>query len=652
MAYANCFSGSFVFDDAGRIMGNPEIRRLDRCMIGSSRPLVNLTLHLNYALGGFKPAEYRLFNVVIHIFAGLFLAGLVTRTLRLPMFLGKWDHNAAIMGSVVGALWVAHPLQTESVTYVIQRAESMAGMFTLSSLYCFVRSLDSSATTRLKTISVASCVLAMLSKAVAVVTPALILMFDAFFAAGSIAAAIRQRKGYYCAVAATWLVPALIFAFPNESSASAGPGLNIAPPLVYLLIQTQVILHYVRLAFWPADLCIDYVWLPPESLVDLAPYAIAVAFGTLSIAWFALRKRPLAFAGTWFLLTLAPSSSVFPIADFAVEHRMYLPLAGIVVFTVFSIHYLLKRVISNDKSFAACAGCMAVGCMIALGARTAARNSDYLSTVSMMRSVVDKRPDNFRARLSYTMELLNVERYAEAVAAGNAMLTRINEKIDSGKPLYQRGPASAVYFLGPAHDHLGRALIGFGRPLEAQKHFEEAIRLDPSRREYRYNIALALILLGKDREALDQLDSALRLDRNYSMAHELSGKILARQGEYAAAERHYEQVLESPQPTLSAKESLAWLLATCPDDGVRDGRKGLELALAVNEETRHVSFHAVDVLAAAYAESGRFDNAVETGRLALELAGNSKSASSDFEAIKGRLLLYEEKKPFRIAPAK
>jgi len=647
VAYANCFSGPFIFDDMVGIVNNPAIGSLDRCMLRSTRPLVDLTLHFNYVLGGFNPAEYRLLNVAVHILAGLFLAGLVSRTVRLPMFGGKWNDNAVIMGSVAGAVWVAHPLQTESVTYVIQRSESMAGMFTLLSLYCFVRSMESAMATRWKIMSVASCVLAMLSKPVAVVTPALILMFDAFFAAGSIATAIEERRGYYCARAATWLVPVLILARAASFVTSAGPGMNIAPPWMYLLAQTQVILHYIRLAYWPNDLCIDYVWLPPESPPDLAPYALAVAIGTLVIVWFALRKHPLAFAGTWFLLTLAPTSSVFPIADFAAEHRMYLPLAGIVVFTVFAVFYLLKRLIANDRAFAACAGCVAVVLIIALGARTAVRNADYASAISMMRSVVEKRPGNFRAHLSYVGELLHAERYDEAATAARAMLARINEQINSGKVRYTVGPASSVYYLPVVHNHLGRALLGLSRPDEAQKQFEEAIRLDPGEKTYRYNMALSLLVLDKNDEALMHLNAALLSDKNYSMAHELSGNILERQAKYVEAIQHYKQALESPHPRLTARCSMAWLLATCPDDSIRDGQKALELASSINEETKYASFRALDILAAAYAESGRFDKAIENARLALSLAANSKPASDDIAALKQRLLLYEEKKPFR-----
>ena len=144
-AYANSFSGPYVFDDLGSIPENPTIRQLwpiGRVLTPppgqtvSGRPLVNLSLAINYAFGGTGVAGYHLGNLLIHLLAGLTLFGIVRRTL-VPK-----TRMATQLACAVALLWTLHPLQTESVTYLIQRAESLMGLFYLLTLYCFIRWID------------------------------------------------------------------------------------------------------------------------------------------------------------------------------------------------------------------------------------------------------------------------------------------------------------------------------------------------------------------------------------------------------------------------------------------------------------------------------------------------------------------------------
>ena len=146
LAYMTGFRGVFVFDDLHAIVDNPTIRDLSRPgqvllapaeggTIGG-RPVVNLTLALNHAAGGLDPRGYHAVNLLIHVLAGLTLFGLVRRTLlRLPRFAA----DALPLALAVAALWALHPLQTAAVTYLVQRAESLMGLFYLLTLYCFVR---------------------------------------------------------------------------------------------------------------------------------------------------------------------------------------------------------------------------------------------------------------------------------------------------------------------------------------------------------------------------------------------------------------------------------------------------------------------------------------------------------------------------------
>jgi len=146
-AYSNTFSAPFFFDDVPAIVDNPSIRHLGA--IGevlspsgsdgsgvAGRPLVNLSLALNYAWGGLDVRWYHAFNLIVHLLAGLTLFGIVRRTLD-----RRGNIQSVALAWVIAVIWTVHPLLTESVTCVIQRTESLMGLFYLLTLYCFIRGL-------------------------------------------------------------------------------------------------------------------------------------------------------------------------------------------------------------------------------------------------------------------------------------------------------------------------------------------------------------------------------------------------------------------------------------------------------------------------------------------------------------------------------
>jgi hypothetical protein len=137
-AYHNSFTVPFIFDDRPFLANTVEALSLGQALIGV-RPVVQLSLALNHALGHLNVHFYHLFNVAIHILAGLTLFGVTRRTLLLPSVQSRWTANASGLGFAVSLLWLLHPLQTQSVTYIVQRAESLMGLFYLLTLYGLVR---------------------------------------------------------------------------------------------------------------------------------------------------------------------------------------------------------------------------------------------------------------------------------------------------------------------------------------------------------------------------------------------------------------------------------------------------------------------------------------------------------------------------------
>lgn len=268
LAYYNSFGGAFIFDNQVQILENPAIRTLrpfaNFTTFLHPRSLVTLSLALNYNLGGFNPWGYHLVNLVIHILAALTLYGLVRRTLLCEPLRARYEEKASWLALAAALLWLVHPLQTESVTYVIQRAEALMGLFYLLTLYFVLRGAEAGKGTWWYGAAMACCTLGMASKEVMVTAPLLVLLYNRTFLAPSFVAALRQRWLLYTGLGAMWgllaSTAALILSFAPSPSASAGFGVQGITPLEYAGSQPGIIVYYLRLGFWPEGLCLDYGW--------------------------------------------------------------------------------------------------------------------------------------------------------------------------------------------------------------------------------------------------------------------------------------------------------------------------------------------------------------------------------------------------------
>src|SRR5664280_1652766 len=320
--YHNSLQGVFLFDDDAGIVQNTTIRRLWPMWTALSpppratvegRPLVNLSLAINYAFGGVRVWGYHVLNLTIHILAGLTLFGIVARTLRQPVLRECFGRAALPLALTIALIWVIHPLQTESVAYVIQRAETLMGLFYLLTLYCAIRGADSASANLWYSASVVACLLGMASKEVMVSAPLIVLLYDRTFLSGTFAQAWRQRWRLYVGLAATWIPLGYLVASTSNRSGSAGFG-TIVTWQAYALTQLQAIALYLKLSIWPDPLVFDYGTGLAHSSSEVASSAFIVAVllvGTLV----ALRRWPaLGFVGVWFFVILAPTTSVLPVA--------------------------------------------------------------------------------------------------------------------------------------------------------------------------------------------------------------------------------------------------------------------------------------------------------------------------------------------------
>jgi hypothetical protein len=336
-AYHNSFSGALVFDDQSTIVENASLRRL--WPLGPvlspppaagicGRPFANLTMALNYAVGGLDPLSYHAVNLGIHVLAALALFGVVRRTLLLPALRNRLGRAALPLAVAAAGLWALHPVQTSAVDYLSQRVEELMGLCYLLTLYGFIRSTGSPARWW-PVLAVAACALGMASKEVMVTAPVMVLLYDRTFVGGTFGTAWRERWRLHLALAATWLLLAYLMAGAQLAHRGIGFALGVSP-VAYALSECRAILIYLRLAVWPHPLVFDYGWdfVRGSQAAVLSVLGLgALIAGTLLALW---RRPMLGFAGAWFLGILAPSSSVVLIIQQPIaENRMYLSLAAI-----------------------------------------------------------------------------------------------------------------------------------------------------------------------------------------------------------------------------------------------------------------------------------------------------------------------------------
>ena len=350
----------------GAIVENPTIRQLwplSKALCPpnhgepvTGRPLLNLSLAVNYAISKLDVWSYHATNLAIHLLGSLLLFGILRRTFLLPAMRERWGAAATPLAFVIALFWAIHPLQTESVTYISQRAESLVGLFYLLTLYCFIRGVDSARADGSGIRGAAlACLLGMASKEVMVSAPLIVLLYDRTFLAGSFREAWRRRGRFYVALAGTWLLLGWLVISAGGRGGTAGFGVGISW-WAYLCTQFGAIVHYLRLCVWPHPLLLDYGTGTAHGVWEILPYAIVLGLlgaATVAALW---RWPKVGFLGAWFFAILAPTSSVVPVATQTVaEHRMYLPLAAVLTGLVVGGYLVGQRLRAGGRF--RCADC-------------------------------------------------------------------------------------------------------------------------------------------------------------------------------------------------------------------------------------------------------------------------------------------------------
>ena len=663
LAWANAFSCAFIFDDKTMIVGNPRLHHLWppwQAVTVPTRWLVDLTFALNHAFGGFNPADFHLTNLLIHLVAGLLLYGVIRRTLETSPVCAGFEPRSAGLAFLVSAAWLVHPVQTESVTYVVQRAEALMGLLFLSVFYAFIRSLTAPRPVRWRGLAWALCLLGMGTKEVMVATPFLLFLFDATFVADSWRAVFRSRGRFHAAMLATLagfaalLVCGIVRAW-DDGGLFYGESLRWR----YLLTQSQAILHYLRLSVAPWPLCLDYRWPLVATWREVAWQAPLVSIALVCGLAGAWRRRSWAFLVTTFFVILAPTSSLMPLPDAVFEHRLYLPLAAVLILIILGGDALLgwiRHGVNRALRIAATAALAMLVCGFA--ALTSLRNADYHDEETMWRDTIIKRPDNFRAYVGLATALMAANRGAEALTVSRTALDRLPRfaavPADEIERHWRAQPGMPVAEYAMVCHNAGAACLVLDRNTEALRYFREAARVLPRVPWIHASVAHVLFAQGRIDDAIAAWRISLALNPRAQRVQTALAVALATQGHDREAVEHYREALRLDPDDAFVRAQLAWTLAT--HAGVCDGQQAVAMAEPLAALAQGRSVRALDILAAAYAAAGRPADAVRTAEEALALdrrqcldsrpSDNARKAAALSDAIRDRLALYRNGHPF------
>ena len=593
LVYYPATRGPFIFDDTATIVDNPSIRQLWP-LVGSGksrgplnpskatavhgRPLVNLTLAVNYYFGGLDPFGYRIVHLVVHLLSAMLLWAIVARTLRLHCFQGRFDRVAEPLSFAAALVWALHPVNTESVVYVTQRTELMMGMFYLATLYFSIRYWSTVRTATRATwlvLATLACLSGMLSKEMMASAPVMVLLFDRTFVAGSLRRALSRSWPLYVGLALAW-VPVLALNYHGPRTPAAGFSLGVAAH-EWWFTQAKVVFLYLKLAVWPWPLVIHYEIPYLKTAYEAWPWLLAtglLAIGTLVLLW---RRWAVGFVAIWFFAVLSPTLVIPLIGETAAERRMYVPLAAIVPLLI-------------------------VG--------------GYLVQQQAWRSVV-RRAGRESIR-GGSVAVFFVATIALAIGFGYVSSHRLvayRDKLSLWQDAVVHQPHDPM-----VQFNLGTLLAEAGQLPEAIGHLEEAVRLDPDSSRAHFNLARALEASARPRDAVEHYRTTLRLRPDDAASHYNLARLLEDAGHTRQALDHYRQAIAAQPDFSAARTNLGILLLTAGN--TREAIENLEAALRGQEDLgTYVN------LTTAYSLANRMDEAIPMAEKALDLARSQSETS-------------------------
>ncbi len=568
--YSESLESPFTFDDTKKIERNPHVRvtvfspkEIVSAGLKSSKTrfVAFISFALNYYFHQYDPFGYHIFNNIIHILTGFFLYLFLKATLNTSSLSSRDDHHDLI-AFLAALIWLLHPVQTQSVTYIVQRMNSMASMFFILSFWCYVRGrgIESGRAKWLWfTGSALGWLLSLGCKQITVTLPFFVFLYEWFFFQDLDKNWLKRRLPFMLGILALLAFLALAYTgfHPLEKlNQFRDYGENQFTMGERTLTQTRVVMHYISLLIFPhpSRLNLDYDFPLSYSLINPIStlFSLTAIVGLIILgASLAKKQRLISFCILWFFGNLVIESSVIPLA-LIFEHRIYLPSMLLFLIPIALGHRYIKKYWLRAGLL-----CLAV---VVLSVWTYQRNRVWQTDLSLWTDVVSKSPEKARPHLNLGLAL--------------AVRDRTEEAIDHYLKSLDLNPNYVE-----AHNNLGMALKEQGRIDEAIAHYVKAIQLDPNFAEAHNNLGMAIKETGKINEAIQHYRRALQISPTDVEAHNNLGVALKEQGRLNEAIQHYRRALQINPMNVKAHNNLGNALSSegKANEAIEHFRKALQI---------------------------------------------------------------------------
>lgn len=559
--YSNILHAPFVFDDYSAVVDNEKIKSLKTSLrdISNNRYLTSFSFALNYAGSGIKPFSYHLINNIIHIINAILVYYLVILTFRTPHMINS-KLSAQFIAFSSAFVFIAHPIQTQAVTYVAQRSTSMATLFYLLSLVTYIKArlsqttevevkakvkFFSASTLTFYFLSLFSAILAMKTKEIAFTVPIIIVLYEFSFFSKTLDAKCRmsnlKRFLFLVPILLTILIIPLSMLDITKPVETIAENIDIQSRETanisrtdYLLTQFRVIMTYLRLLILPVNQSVDYTYPVYHSLLNpqvfLSFLFLTAVFCSGIYLLYHSRftvhsSRFIAFGIFWFFITLSVEASVIPIKDVIFEHRLYLPSIGFFIASISSIEYLFRQTKVKIT--------LIIVFVVFLSIGTYNRNTIWKDPQTLWEDVLTKFPNNIRAYNGLGVIFKNQDEYDKAIEQFEKAL-KIN------------------HYYTPAYYNLGDIQYRLGNYENAIAYFKKALKLKLSYHlhlDILTSLAITYSEMGDDENAVNTFKEAVRLYPSVISPYNNLGRQYIKMGKADLAIEILEQALkirESP----------------------------------------------------------------------------------------------------------
>ncbi len=617
--YSPALNGPFLFDDITNIEKNSSIHikalSLEslKTAAGGYRPVAEVSFALNYYVNGLSPYWFRTVNIAIHITTAWLLYFFICKTFSLAG--ENYGSNRLFAAAVCALIWAVHPLQIQSVTYIVQRMNSLAGFFFLLAMLLYIQFRQSNAKIKKIFLFLAFCLsvlLAVKSKPNAVTIFPSLLLYEFIFLRSVKCAAFKNAKNIF-AVISLFSAFVLLIYFASRHAASPVPFANLSAWYYgkgftltqYLMTEFRVIVFYISLIFCPhpSRLNIDHDISLSKSLFQPETTFLSLFFllAAIMLAFFYIKKyRMLTFGILWFFINHLVESTIIPL-DFIFEHRNYIPsmmfIAGFLSF--------LARI---DKSVF---GLAAIFIAATLSVWTFQRNSIWKSGLSLWEDSALKSVKKSRPHENFAYYLEQEGRVKEAVASYKKAIE-----------LYPNNPRHAAL-----ESHVGDLLAKQGDMQGALEHYSAAFAVDPKSKELLNSLGNFFYRIGAFNKAASFYKEALKTEKKSAILNINLGNVMAAIGETDAALQYYNSAVSLEKTSVEANYNLALLLMRKGE--LTEAADILKYVLTLNPRLKE----AYSTLGIIYEQLNQRDEAIKNYNYALGIDRNFKHARENLERV-------------------